>query len=211
MMRGLLAAALLVGLASAATAQEPGPDPRRDRETQTLLGSVLRHGGFGGPLHGATRINGEVVYLRGARGAWVINLSEAHAINLGLGSYRSATGFAPAGTVVPGAVQPELRTRYGGLELEYVYRTGRLVHFSAQTLVGSGQVRYRDRDLPLERSRDDYFVVQPGASVNLNVAAWFRLTGGVLYRQVSGVSIEGTSNTELSGPASYLMLRFGKF
>jgi hypothetical protein len=210
MMRLVLLVSLLLALPFGAAAQEPA-DTVRGRETQTLLGAAVRHGGYGAPVYGATRINGELVYLRGTRGAWVINMTEDHALNVGIGRYRTATGFAPGAPVVPGSVQPELRTSYGGLELEYVNRTGRLVHYSVQTLIGSGVVRYRERDLPVERTRDSYFVVQPGANVNLNVTSWFRLTGGVLYRHAGGVALDGTSSAELSGPASYLMLRFGRF
>ncbi len=211
MMRPILLFSLLLALPLGAAAQEPPADIQLGRETQTLLGSAVRHGGYGAPVFGVTQIGGEMVALRGTRGAWVINLTEDHALNLGLGSYRTASGFAPGTPIVPGAVQPELRTSYSGLELEYVNRTARLVHFSVQTLIGSGEVRYRDRDLPLERTRDSYFVVQPGANVNLNVTNWFRLTGGVLYRQVSGVTLDGTSSADLSGASSYLMLRFGRF
>jgi hypothetical protein len=210
MMRLVLLFVLLLGLPRVVAAQEPA-DTLRGRETQTLLGSTVRHGGYGALVYGATRINGESVYLRGTRGAWVINLKENHALNVGIGRYRTATGFAPGTPVLPGAVQPELRTSYGGLELEYVNRTRRIVHLSAQTLIGSGEVRYRERDLPLERIRDSYFVLQTGANANLNVTTWFRLTGGVLYRHAGGVALQGTSSAELSGPSSYLMLRFGRF
>jgi hypothetical protein len=210
-MRHVLLISLLLMLPLNAAAQEPPADTLRGRETQTLLGAAVRHGGYGAPVYGVTRINGELVYLRGTRGAWVINMTEEHALNVGIGSYRTATGFAPGTPVLPDAVQPELRTSYAGLELEYVNRTRRLVHFSVQTLIGSGEVRYRERDLPLERTRDSYFVLQPGANVNLNVTTWFRLTGGVLYRHAGGVALDGTSSAELSGASSYLMLRFGRF
>jgi hypothetical protein len=210
-MRYVLLFLLLLLVPCDTAAQEPPADTLRGRETQTLLGAAVRHGGYGAPLYGVTRINGESVYLRGTRGAWVINLTEEHALNVGVGSYRTATGFAPGTPVLPGAAQPKLRTRYGGLELEYVNRTGQLVHFSVQTLIGSGEVRYRERDLPLERTRDNYFVLQPGANVNLNVTTWFRLTGGVLYRHAGAVTLDGTSSVELSGASSCLMLRFGRF
>jgi hypothetical protein len=211
MMRTMLLVALLLAPPVGAAAQEPPTDTTRGRETQTLLGSAIRHGGYGAPLYGVTQINGQVVYLRGTRGAWVINLTEEHAINLGIGRYRSASGFAPATPVVPGTVQPQMRTSYGGLELEYVNRSRRLVHFGVHTLIGSGEIRYRDRQLPVDRTSDNYFLLQPGANVNLNVTNWFRLTGGALYRQVSGVTLDGTSSEELSGASSYLMLRFGRF
>jgi hypothetical protein len=210
-MRCALAILLVLALPLSGAAQEPPDEAPPRPETETLLGSAVRHGGYGGPLHGVTWIGGNAVYLRGTRGAWVINLAEDHALNLGLGAYRTGSDFAPAAPVIPGAAQPELRTRYGGFEMEYVNRTRRLVHFSAQALVGSGEVRYRERDLPLDRTRASYFVVQPGVNVNLNVTNWFRLSGGALYRHAGEVTLEGVDGGHLSGPSSLLALRFGRF
>jgi len=210
-MRYVLAILVLLATPHPGAAQEQPDEAPPRPETETLLGPDIRHGGYGGPLHGVTWIDGKAVYLRGTRGAWVINLAEDHALNLGLGAYRTASDFGPGTAVLPGQAQPELRTRYGGFEMEYVNRTRRLVHLSLQALVGSGEVRYRDRDLPLERTRASYFVVQPGANVNLNVTNWFRLTGGALYRHVGEVSLEGVDGGHLSGPSSYVALRFGRF
>lgn len=181
------------------------------QESQTLISKDIRHGGFGAPVYGVTVVNGQPSYLRGIRGAWVINLSGDHAVNIGLGSYRSGNDFEPARWTNPDISEPDMETKYRGFELEYTSRSYRLVHFSLQTLVGSGTVRYEKEDLNLDKTSDNYFVLQPGINVNLNITNWFRLSGGLFYRYAGGVNLEGTGNTDMSGIVSFVGLRFGKF
>lgn len=181
------------------------------QETQTLISNGISHGGYGAPVFGVTFVNGQASYLRGIRGAWIIHLSEEHTVQIGLGSYRTRSDFNAAGWTNPDISEPEMRTNYGGFELEYVNRSHRLVHYSIQALVGSGNVRYQDRDLDLNRTSDNYFVLQPGVNLNLNITNWFRLSGGLFYRYAGGVNLEGTGDTDLSGLTSFVGLRFGKF
>ncbi len=181
-----------------------------DTRTQTLFNGDIRHGGYGGLVYGATQVNGELSYLRGSRGAWILNLTDEHAINLGLGSYRTRTDFEPVNWTAD-LPEPELRTSYSGFEVEYVNQSYRLLHFSVQSLIGSGMVRYDDRNIDLDKTRDNYFVLQPGINMNVNITNWFRINTGLMYRLASGVSLEGTSNSDLSGVSGYIGLRFGGF
>ena len=186
-----------------------------DRDTQTLFSADISHGGYGGLLYGFTVINNELAYLRGTRGAWIINFSDDHALNLGFGSYRTRSGFDPVEWRFDDIPEPALSTNYSGFEMEYMNRSYMLVHFSGQTLIGSGSVRYDDRDLDdfsqISRSRDFYFVMQPGVNVNLNITSWFRMTGEISYRYARSVNLEGTSNSDLSGLNGLIGLRFGSF
>lgn len=181
------------------------------QQTETLFSSDISHGGFGALVFGATSVNGQIAYFRGTRGAWVINLSDEHSINLGLAGYRTGNEFDPSNWTVPGVNEPEMRTNYSGFEIEYVNRTHRLFHYSIQTLIGSGNVRYDRIDFGPDRRSDNYFVLQPGVNLNLNITNWFRLSGGFHYRYTGGVNLEGTSNSDLSGFATFFTLRFGKF
>jgi hypothetical protein len=179
------------------------------QETQTLISSGISHGGYGGPVYGVTFVNGQATYLRGFRGAWIIHFSDDHAIQIGLGSYRTRSDFDATHRRNANITKPEMRTNYGGFELEYVNSSHRLIHYSIQTLIGSGNVRYLSRNM--SRTSDRYFVLQPGINLNLNVTNWFRLSGGVFYRYAGGVNLEGTGDSELSGLTSFVGLRFGKF
>lgn len=181
------------------------------QETQTLISNDVTHGGFGAPIFGITSVNGQLSYLRGTRGAWVVNLTGEHTINIGLAGYRTRTDFQPVGWPGSANEEPDMRTNYGGFELEYVNRTHNLVHYSIQTLIGSGTVRYRGSNPDLDRVSDNYFVLQPGVNLNLNITRWFRLSGGLFYRYAGGVNLEGTSGSDLSGIVSFVGLKFGKF
>ncbi len=181
------------------------------QQTQTLFRSDIRHGGFGQLTYALTQVNGETVYMSGTRGAWILNLTSDHALHIGLAGYRTRPDASAVNWPHDDIRKPDIRTNYGGFELEYVNSSYRLLHFGTQLLVGSGTVRYDDGDVDLEKTRDDYFVVQPGANVFLNVTSWFRISGGLYYRYASNVSLDGTSDSDLSGLTGIMGLRFGRF
>jgi hypothetical protein len=186
-------------------------NPAKAQETQTLFSPGISHGGYGALIYGFTSINGQPAYLRGGRGAWVINFTDEHALNIGFGSYRTETDFDAVNWTNPNSAKPGMKTNYGGFELEYVNRTHNLFHYSVQTLIGSGKVRYIDPPAELNRTSDSYFVLQPGVNMNLNVTHWFKLSGGVFYRYTGGVNLEGTGSSDLSGVVSFVGLKFGRF
>lgn len=181
------------------------------QQTETLISGDVQHGGFGALLYGATSVHGETVYLRGSRAAWAITFREGHTLNIGLGSYRTESGFDASDWQNPELEAPELRMNYGGFELEYLIRSYKLIHFGLQTTIGGGDVRYKDRNIDLDRTSDSFFVLQPGMNIHLNVTSWFRVSGGLYYRYANGVNLQGTGNSELSGLSAILGLRFGWF
>jgi len=179
------------------------------QQQETLFANDINHGGFGSLVYGVTSVNGQAAFLRGTRGAWVIRFSDGHAINIGLAGYRTKSNFDTVNWNRHDN-EPEMRTNYGGFELEYVNNSYRLIHFGAQTLVGSGTVRYQNGG-DFEKSSDDYFVLQPAGNIHLNVTHWFRISGSVLYRYAANVNLDGTGNSDLSGFSVSVGLRFGKF
>ncbi len=179
--------------------------------TQTLVTSEVRHGGFGSIIYGVTSINNKVVMLRGTRGAWILNLTPQHALHIGLASYRTTPEAAARNWTHETIERPDIRINYGGFEMEYVNRSFRLLHFGTQLLVGSGSVRYDNRNIAVEKTKDQYFVAQPGINVFLNVTNWFRISAGGYYRYTANVNLEGTDSSELSCFAGMLGLRFGRF
>jgi hypothetical protein len=49
------------------------------------------------------------------------------------------------------------------------------------------------------------------AHAELNLTTWMRADLGAGYRFVSGISINGLSNSDVAGPVAGLTLRFGSF
>ncbi len=206
----MLCGLALSGMAAAQDTHQTWSFSERPR-TQTLVTSEVRHGGFGSLIYGVTSINGEVVLLRGTRGAWILNLSPQHTLHIGLAGYRTTPEAAAVNWQHETIERPDIRINYGGFEMEYVNRSFRLMHFGTQLLIGSGSVRYDNRNIDVEKTRDQYFVAQPGVNVFLNVTNWFRISAGGYYRYTANVNLDGTDSSELSGFSGILGLRFGRF
>ncbi|KPK55771.1 MAG: hypothetical protein AMS21_13295 [Gemmatimonas sp. SG8_38_2] len=180
-----IAFALLAVLAtsSVAAAQE-----------QTLAGDGLESGGFGAPVVKFSDVGGEFAVFAGARGGWIID----HTFVLGLGGYGLASNIGDD------PFEREVEFGYGGLELEYIKNSDKLVHFTIYALVGGGAVVYLDDVV------DGVFVLEPAVNLIVNVTQWFRLGVGGGYRFVEGANSD-LSNKELSAPVGVLTFKFGSF
>ncbi len=177
-------------------------------QEETLINGQIENGGFGGPVLKVGSFNGETAILVGGRGGWIIN----HSFIIGGGGYGLANDVKAR---VPGPYgERYLNFGYGGLELEYISEPNRLINFSFQTLIGGGGLSWRDPDMRPEMRNsesDTFFIVEPGVNVTLNVTTYFRMSGGISYRYISGVQSPAASNPDLSGPSGVLTFRFGKF
>ena len=195
------------------------------QQQETLFSSPVEHGGFGGVVSKMTSIRGEMAYMVGGYGGWLID----HQLMLGLGGYGLASNvraesaaeqaYAPDGTPL------YVEFGYGGLMLEYILTPHKLVHVNAQLLVGAGGATYRENwygdwdDDWMDDDRNHHygrhealFVTEPSVNVELNLTDWMRVSAGASYRFVSGVdNIVGLKNSDLSGASGQLSLKFGAF
>jgi hypothetical protein len=154
--------------------------------------------------------------LVGGRGGWIINSS----FSIGGGGYGLVT--SPKINDYPTFYDDSsayLRVGWGGLFLEYINSSNKLIHFTVNALVGAGGASYT-RSFHDGMNWDNsgwvyestlFLVVEPGATVDLNVAKFFRISLGASYRFVSGVELSRTANKDLSGPSANLAFKFGKF
>ncbi len=180
-------------------------------DEETLLGSDFTSGGFGGPVLKVSQVNNETAILMGGRGGWIVN----HSLILGGGGYGLVNEIKVPGVFIDGR-QANLQFGYGGFEMEYISKPMELVHYSIYLLVGAGGIEHTlwyddDYENNTRTDNDAVYVIEPAINVNLNVTPFFRISGGVSYRYVTGVDIAGTSNEELTQPSYNLTLRFGKF
>jgi hypothetical protein len=176
-------------------------------QEETLIAGDIESGGFGGPVVKFGSVNGEAGIIVGGRGGWIIN----HTFILGGGGYGLANNIKAK---VPGPFgERYLNFGYGGVELEYIAQSDKLLHFSVMTLIGAGGLGWRDETMrPGSNSEGDgFFILEPAAQVNLNVTKYFRISAGVSYRYVSGVDSPAATDANLSGPTGVLTFRFGKF
>ena len=182
-------------------------------QEETLLGGGdTEHGGFGAIVVKFTTINSEFAVVMGARGGWIIN----HTFSLGLAGYGLANNVHSR--VLGPRGERFVNMGYGGLDLEYVVNSDRLVHISFHSLIGAGGLGFRrawDEDWdngPFDSQHyNAFFIAEPGVNVDLNVISWFRLSAGMSYRYISGVTSGASSNSDLKGPSGMLTLRFGSF
>jgi hypothetical protein len=211
---------LAPAVAAAQQATLPGPLPpqaaavpqwtaTQQEPAQTLIGGSVAHGGFGGPFVGYTRVNGEDSVVVGGRGGWLIN----HRLVIGGGGMGIANQLAvPAGST-PSDADHQLTFGYGGFWTEYIIAPSRLVHASLGIMVaGGGLALHRFRGGPMEDMRTDaVFVLDPTASVELNLASFVRLAMFVNYRIVTDVDLPGLDESDVSGLAVGGMFKFGAF
>jgi hypothetical protein len=177
-------------------------------QEETLLQQEIESGGFGAPVVRFTDVNDDFGVMVGGRGGWIVN----HAFSLGGGGYGLANSI-DAGPAVPDSL--ELSMGYGGLELEFIGRSDRLVHLTFYTLIGAGGVSINpegdDDNGDDDGESDAFFVVEPIANVELNITTFFRINAGAGYRFVWNVDTPGLENKDLSGATVSLTFKFGKF
>ena len=176
-------------------------------QEKTLISGDIESGGYGGPVLQVTQINKQSAVLVGGVGGWIIN----HTIVLGGGGYGLVTDVD---TKYPDPFfgSRYLSVGYGGLYIEYIASSDEVVHLTFGALVGGGSVGFKNQDMfDVNRSMDQFFVLEPNIQINLNVTEFFRISAGANYRWVSGVQNAITSDADLSGPSGMLVLRFGTF
>ncbi len=184
-------------------------------QEQTLVGSSsIDHGGYGALVVKFTSVNDRLGVLVGGRGGWIIDHTFAiGGAGYGLVNEVPAKGIGPLG-------QQFLNFGYGGLDLEYIANSNSLVHYSLHTLIGAGMVGYRSagwEDVSWthgdvwDARHDRFFVIEPGANIDVNVTTWFRASAGASYRFIGGVASDASTGKDLSGPSGMLTLRFGSF
>lgn len=174
---------------------------------ETLTGGISPEGTrisgwFLAPTFGTTGFAGNLNYSPGLRGG--IYLNKRFALGLtaqGLGS--SSSTFQDKEVRNVGA--------YGGLLLQYVLQSDKLVHATFETTVGSGKWCVLATDQSDSCSGRDFMVLEPMANVEINVAKHVRLATGVGYRFAVAGSGEGPSSRDMSSLVARTSVIFGSF
>jgi len=200
-MKKILVVFLLICLAGIGAAQQ-----------ETLFSERIHSGGFGGPVVKFSQINNEFGLFVGGRGGWIIN----HSFAFGGGGYGLVTEIpapAPADSLTLGL-------GYGGLELEYINRSDKLLHFTIQTLIGAGGISSSKEDEDEDDDGDDddehrsyeaFFIVEPAFNLILNVSPRFRIGFGVSYRFVSKFANSVFNDSSIDGLSGVITFKFGRF
>ncbi len=191
-MKRLLMVLALIGWFFSAVAQH-----------ETLFGNMRVVGAFGGPMY-ETGLNNDLGTSAGGGGGIVFR-------NFFLGGYGMGGGDFE-GLLENGNIR-KLEIGHGGLWLGFMVPSYKMIHFYGSARVGWGALNIELEDNGQQYSDlDKVFVLTPEVGVELNVFRWFRMTGTVSYRQVSGANeAQGYKNEDFSGAMWGLGLRFGWF
>ncbi|HEY9167729.1 MAG TPA: hypothetical protein VIS48_16365 [Candidatus Kryptonia bacterium] len=185
-------------------------------QEQTLISGPIESGGYGGPAVRFSTIDNHFAVMVGGYGGWLIN----HTFLLGGGGYGLVNSIsAPQAATLYYSAGQDFRFNfgYGGLFLEYIGAPDNLFHFSISTLIGAGGVgygywnNYSNSLWGISSPTSAFFVLEPGAGVELNITPFFRLNAGGSYRLVRGSDLVGITDSELSDLSIYLTFKFGKF
>ena len=181
--------------------------------TESLFGSKgrTRIGAYGAPAVRFTSIDNKLGVITGGYGGVLLN----NKIMLGAGGYSLVNKIAAPRPNVPDD-DLDLGLWYTGFVGEYIFKSSKLIHWSAGTLIGGGGVyrdeknRWRDHD---DRSYDysSFFVTEPFVQAELNITSFLRLAVGGTYRLILGSGTPGISDSNLSGPSVMVGLKAGKF
>lgn len=194
-----------------------GTDTSSDENdsTESLVSSRgSSTGGFGAAVLKVGPLAGRSVVFLGVRGGFVINRTFV----IGAGIYGTSELLTHS---MSGARYGNRSFGYGGLELEYLIASNKLVHGSVITHFGVGSFAgddyyYND---PYYRNRSflsaPSFVFEPTANAELNISRWLRIALGVGYRFVTGTSYyRGDvlyNNNSVSGTFGMLQIKIGAY
>jgi|GEM_PF-1388287 len=186
-------AALLVASAMVTYAAEPAP----------MVESLVGDGYWGFWIQPEAKLAGIESDSAGMVGGQ-LGISLNRALYVGYGYYRLASSVQVGDPKVGELGTSDLS--YHGLDVNYTFMATKVVHGSADLFVGWGDatVDYTDGD----SEGSDLFLVEPGMSLLVNVTPQVELGLGVGYQFVNGSDIDELSDSDLSGPAGRLFLRW---
>jgi hypothetical protein len=197
-MRMLMAAVAILALTSPTLAKD-----------EALIRGPVESGGFGGPILKFSGIGDDFAVFVGGRGGWIIN----HTLTVGGGGFGLVNEIESDYYVdTYGDHNIVQHMGYGGLILEYVHLSRKLIHPTLAVLVGAGAFGYHYRTWLYDGDvSDEFFVMEPELNVMLNVSEHFRIGLGASYRWVTGTNLVGIDDSDLSNLCGNLTLKFGTF
>lgn len=188
-------------------------------QQETIFDNPTAVGGFLGMNTLFTEINKQEAMLVGGSVNMVLN----HGFNIGFEGYGMVSDVKSP-NINPITNRPyQLQMGYGGLKLEPVIASKKMVHITIPILLGAGGLGESndhflnyDPDDPDHhdyhiRNTDFFFVAQPGINVEANLFKNMRVAVGANYRKLSNLDLGEIRNEDMEGFSGTLSLRFGWF
>lgn len=177
-------------------------------QTETLLGSNFKVGGFGGPFFQFSSVDGNFAYYSGGGGGVILD-GKFFVGGFGMGLNTQHRYDIPY-LGIP--TEHELDMGYGGLWLGYIYRPTKVVHLNFSLPIGGGTASFDrigdgyDADI-----NDAIFVINPNLGMELNLTKWMKFTANAGYMLAMGLDNDYIASDALNSPNLTLGFKFGYF
>lgn len=168
-------------------------------------GDLYRHGGYVEPTWKMGLVNGKAGMFLGLKGSWLIN----HSISIGGGSYWLFD--VKTDEISTDEKLIYLDMRYGGIEVGYVPQYKKKVDLGFHTFLGIGGIGLREHNPTYQTDFDNFYVIEPRVSMDIEIVRWFHLELGVGYFFALGAELGEITSKDISGPAGTISLKFGRF
>lgn len=183
----------------------------RYRDIHTITGRNSHGGGFGALSFKSTELENETIVMAGVRAGWIIN----RALGIGFEGF----GIIPTATISDIGTQDLMPIGgYGGMFLEPVFFSNQVIHVTFPVSAGAGWIGYYEDNssnfasIDGDRVAEDVFwYVEPGASIEINIARNFRLAGGISKRFTEDLEILETGNEDFNTLSYFITLKIGSF
>ncbi|MEZ4987083.1 MAG: hypothetical protein R2795_18925 [Saprospiraceae bacterium] len=178
-------------------------------EAKTLLGdgasiSTENWGFFITPSYGITSMDGSSASLFHLRGG----LSIKDKISLGAYFSTSLNQINPKSETVQGVYMDYWTV--GGFA-EYTIFSKKVFHLTAPLYVGYGEVEMDNENGDARLGEANFFQIEPAALIEINLHKNVRFNIGAGYRFVGSISYRNFNQSDISGLAGYIGLKFGLF
>ena len=183
-------------------------------EEVVTTAAVTHNGGFGALSFKSTEFNNKDIVMMGIRGGWIIN----RAVSIGFEGYGVIPTAEYENIDPDRPVSSRAVGGYGGMFIEPIVFSNTIVHLTFPVGGGAGWMGYVvDWENNNVSSCDDlidgdvFWYVEPGASIELNVARSFRMNFGASYRFTQDLKLMNTSDDAFNAWNYFITLKFGRF
>jgi len=170
------------------------------------------HGVYLGLTLGAGEIDDEPTYMTGLKVAYVANQQFEVGFAANMLYSRQDLYFIGSNR------NQDLFAFYGGLHLEPIFFSKKLVSLSFPILIGGGAVGYIeddfDEDFDPELTEDDFdavFIIEPGVSALFNLSRYLQIETGVTYRFSSEIELVPSPIDRIDGFTASVGVKVGVF
>jgi hypothetical protein len=191
------------------TREAPAPvvTPPPPEQPPTVLHGKLDLGGYGAPEVRMSSVARTPALFAGAQGGLILG----HQLIIGAAGYGLATEQTAPALLQPAGGGAKLTIGYGGLRIAGIIASDRLVNFTVGALAGGGAVGSQVRGGAGTGLNDTFWILEPDATVDVNLAKQFRLSTGLAYRFVGGLDVSGMTATQIGGASLTISLKVGSF